>query len=114
MAILLIKKKPTNKEIKTMTEEYSSYIKLVADVNKNILYGGSRLHADIEKILIENNSLQKDIWGGGIDLETKKIECTAVANIRPNLGNSSMEILDAEIRKKFIKIVKDFFKNFNE
>jgi len=114
MSIIQISKIPNSEEISQLTQEYPSYIKLVADIKKNILYGGSRLHADIEKILINQGSSQKDIWGGGIDLKIKKIECTAVANIRPSLGNSSMEILDPQIRKKFIKIVKKYFPNYDE
>lgn len=114
MSILQITNIPTPEEMSLLTQEYPSYIKLVADIKNNILYGGSRLHADTEKILLDQGSFQKDIWGGGVDLKINKIECTAVANIRPNSGNSSMEILDPQIRQEFIKIVKQYFLNFNE
>jgi len=114
MSIIKIANIPTATELSQLTQEYPSYIKLVADIKNNILYGGSRLHADIEKILIDQGSFQKDIWGGGVDLKTKKIECTAVANIRPSMGNSSMEILDPQIRQEFIKIVKQYFPDYNE
>ena len=111
MAILKIDHFPNVDEFKKLTEEFGEYIKLVADVNKEILYGGSRLHADIEKILIDSGSLQKDVWGGGIDLNFKTIECSAVANIRSDL-NPSTEILDPIIREKFINIVKKYFPEF--
>jgi len=114
MSIIKITNIPTPQEISQLTQEYPSYIKLVSDISKNILYGGSRLHADIEKMLLDQGSFQKDIWGGGIDIKIKKIECTAVANIRPSMGNSSMEILDPQIRQEFIKIVKQYFPNYNE
>jgi len=111
MAILKIESPPTQEEFKKLSEEFGEYIKLVADVDKEILYGGSRLHADIEKILIDSNSLQKNIWGGGIDLISQKIDCFAVANIRPDL-NPSTEILNPIIREKFIEIVKKYFPEF--
>ena len=111
MAILKIDNFPTEEEIQELSEEFGGYIKLVADVDQEILYGGSRLHADIEKILIDSGSLQKNIWGGGIDLKFKTIECSAVANIRPE-SNPSTEILDPIVREKFIKIVKKYFPEF--
>ncbi len=111
MAILKINNFPTSEELEKLKEEFGEYIKLVADVENEVLYGGSRLHADIEKILIEQGSLQKNIWGGGIDLNFKTIECSAVANIRPEI-NPSPEILDPVIREKFISIVKKYFPEF--
>lgn len=87
MAILKINNFPTEEDLQKLSEEFGEYIKLVADVEKEILYGGSRLHADIEKILIDSGSLQNNIWGGGIDLISKKIDCFAVANIKPDLLN---------------------------
>ncbi|MFA6185023.1 MAG: DUF5674 family protein [Candidatus Shapirobacteria bacterium] len=111
MAILKIESPPIQEEFKKLSEEFGEYIKLVADVDQEILYGGSRLHADIEKILIDSGSLQKNIWGGGIDLKFKTIECSAVANIRPET-NPSTEILDPIIREKFVNIVKKYFPEF--
>jgi hypothetical protein len=111
MAILKIESSPSKKELEILTKEFPEYIKLVADIENEILYGGSRLHADIEKILIKSGSLQKNIWGGGVDLVFKKIECSAVANIRPEL-NPSTEILDPAIREKFINIVKKYFPEY--
>lgn len=108
MAILRINCRPSKTELKKLAEEFKDYIKLVADVEKGILYGGSYLHADIEKILIDSGSLQNNIWGGGISLKTKLIDCRAVANIRPDI-NRSIEILDPVIREKFINIVKKYF-----
>jgi len=111
MAILKINNFPTEKEFQELSEEFGEYIKLVADVDQEILYGGSRLHADIEKILINSGSLPKNIWGGGIDLISQKIDCFAVANIRSDI-NPSTEILDPIIREKFVKIVKKYFPEF--
>lgn len=111
MAIVKIENFPTEDEFKKLSEEFGEYIKLVADIEKEILYGGSRLHADIESILLKDGSLQNNIWGGGIDLNSKKIDCFAVANIRAGL-NPSTEILDPVIREKFIKIVRKYFPDF--
>lgn len=113
MPIFKIDHIPTLEEINLMTQEYPQYIKLSADIEQQILYGGSRLHYDCEQKLIEkHNSKSENIWSGGINLITKKIEYDAVANIKPSLDNSSTEILNPEIRQKFKNIVKKYFPDY--
>ena len=113
MAILKIDHQPNKDEIKRLTQEYSKYIKLSADIQQQILYGGSRLHYECEqKLIINENSKNQDIWNGGVNLITKKIEFTAVANIKPSVNNSSIEILDSQNREKFKIIVKKYFPEY--
>lgn len=90
MAILCINQKPTLSQLTTLTQEFSAYIKT-------------------EQLLIKSGSFQADIWGGGVDLRKKIIDCRAVANIKPNCHNRSIEILDPKIRTKFYKIVVQYF-----
>lgn len=71
-------------------------------------------HFEGEKILMEQGSKQSDIWGGGIDLETKVIDFNSFINIRPNDNNTSNEIQDAEIRKNYEELTKFFFKETYE
>jgi len=104
-----INKLLTEEEIKKIREEFGDYIKITADVETENIIVGCELHADGEKMLLEKGSKQGDIWGGGIDLKDKIIDTTAVLNIRPSLGNDSMEILDSTRREKFVKIVKKYF-----
>ncbi len=113
MPILKINSPPTKKELNLLSQELLGYIKLVADLKNEILYGGCRLHADAEQILLKEGSRQEDIWGGGVDLATKKIDFSAVANIRPSLDNPSPDILSPERRKKFELIVKKYFPDFS-
>jgi hypothetical protein len=113
MSILKIDHSLTSSELTLLTQEYPQYIKLSADIDQQILYGGSRLHYDCEQILIEkHNSKIENIWSGGVNLSTKKIEYEAVANIKPLLDNSSTEILNPKIRIKFKEIVKKYFINY--
>lgn len=113
MAILKIDHQPSEKDIKQLTQEYPKYIKLSADINQQILYGGSRLHYECEELLvIKHHSKIENIWNGGVNLNTKKIEFTAVANIKPSANNSSLEILDPQNREKFKKIVKKYFLDY--
>ncbi|MFA5827989.1 MAG: DUF5674 family protein [Candidatus Shapirobacteria bacterium] len=99
-------------DLSELTTFFPDYVKLVADIDKNILYGGSEFHADIEKILLDQGSIQASLWGGGVHTKTKKIDCLAIINIRPGI-NPDPNILDSKIRDKFLKIVKLYFPDYN-
>ena len=111
MAILLVDKIPTAQMMTELKKDFGDYIKLVADLSKNRLYGGGKMHAEAEAILLNEGSHQKDIWGGGVDLISKSTDLVALINIRPGDGNDSMEIIDPKRRKKFSALVKRFFPN---
>lgn len=105
-----IDKSLTKEEILKLQKDYGSYIKLTLDLENQWIIAGGELHADGEKILLEKGSKQDDIWGGGMNLENKQIDTTAVLNIRPRLNNDNLEILDSKRREKFIQIVKKYFR----
>ena len=105
----LIDHRLTKKEIQSLKKKYGHYIKLTVDLKKQILMAGCSLHADGEKVLLKTGSLSENIWGGGINLKNNTTDTTAILNIRPNLANPSMEILDPQRRKKFFQIVKSLF-----
>ena len=104
--MIIIQKRATKKQIKKMVEQFEGYIKLVVDVEKGILAGGGDRHFDEEKALLEDGSRQEDLWGGGLDLETKEIDYNSIINLRPNQENPSRDIMSVEIRKKFDNLVR--------
>lgn len=104
----------TKEEIEKLREQFDLYIKTVVDVKRKICSAGCDRHSDSEKILLEQGSLQEDLWGGGIDLETKMIDFNSMINIRPSQGNASNEIQDAKIREEIENLTKYFFKEIYE
>jgi len=109
--VIITKKEPyTKEEIEKLREVFDVYIKTVIDIKKTICAGGMDRHFQGEKILLEQGSKQADIWGGGIDLETKAIDYNSFINIRPSQKNPSNEILDPEIRRLYKDLTKYFFK----
>lgn len=102
--IVLITNKATDADIKKAREEFGDYIKIVIDIKREMAAIGGKLHADAEKVLLKNGSKQEDIWGGGMKTATKEIDFQGVINIRPKQDNNSMEILNSEIRRKFLAI----------
>jgi hypothetical protein len=59
-------------------------------------------------------SKQSDLWGGGIDLETRTIDFNSFINIRPGDHNTSNEIQSESIRKTYEELTKYFFKELYE
>lgn len=104
--VLIITKKATKGEIKKMAYEYGNYIKVVVDIEKGILAGGSAMHYDEEQELLEYGCKQKNLWGGGIDFDTDIIDYNSMINVRPNQENLSRDIQSQEIRDKFKVIVE--------
>jgi len=113
--VIITKNKPyTKEEIKSLKELFDVYIKTVIDIEKKICSAGCDRHFDSEKILLDQGSRQENLWGGGIDLEMKTIDCNSMINIRPAQGNTSNEIQDKETRDEFERLTKYFFQQFYE
>ena len=108
--MILTKSRPfTEEEVEKLKEQFNVYIKTVIDIKKGICSAGMDRHFEGEKMLLEQGSSQHDIWGGGIDVETKTIDVNSFINIRPNDHNTSNEIQDAEKRKRYEQFTKFFF-----
>ncbi len=104
--LLILREKAAKKELANLGEHFKGYIKVVVDIEKEIMAAGADRHFDEEKALLEEGSKQKDLWGGGFDLETKEIDYNSIINLRPNEDTPSRDILSQEVRGKIVKIVK--------
>jgi len=89
--------------------DFTEMMKIVVDISKEILGVDAEMHADLEHLLLENGSLQQDIWGANIyplNEPGERLEFTSFINIRPSQGNRSMEIMDDVVKTKLEVIVK--------
>ena len=96
-------------EIEKLRELFDVYIKTVIDIKKQICSAGCDRHYESERVLLDSGSNQNNLWGGGIDLETKIIDFNSMINIRPAQNNSSNEIQDLTLRQKYEQLTKFFF-----
>jgi hypothetical protein len=96
-------------ELKIMAEgRFGNLVKAVVDIERKIMAVDGELHADEEAILLENGSIQENLWGINIypDLEgPERIEFDSVINIRPSQGNRSRGIDDPMIRERILQAV---------
>jgi hypothetical protein len=91
-------------QIAEMLEVYSSMIKLAVDIRRNILAGGGEMHADCEKVLLDNGSEQDDIWGANRYPDEQRVEYEAIINIRPHLANRGMVIQSEKVRRRVSEV----------
>jgi hypothetical protein len=108
--LLIIRAKIDSETREKIAEDLKGYIKIVVDVRRKILAAGGEKHVDGEQLLLEDGSLQEDLWGAGLDLETDEMDFDSLINLRP-MQNRSREILDEEIRKKVAWVIEYLLKD---
>jgi hypothetical protein len=101
--IIVLKDRATDNDIKRASEEYTHYIKITIDLDKEMVAIGGEYHFDAEKELLKLGSKQESIWGGGLNLTTKNLETNAMINVRAGI-NPHQEIQNQEIKSKFLQI----------
>lgn len=109
--IQIIRSRATPEQMRQMLEALGIYIKLAVDMQRGILAGGGELHADCEQILLEDGSKQAYIWGADWYPLKQDVGYESLINIRPRVGNRSMEIQDPAIREQIHRIVQSLLGN---
>lgn len=90
---------------KISPDQLGAFVKIVADIEREILSVGCELHIDCAEELLQNGSLSKNLWGANVYPQEKKINFVSLINIRPADGNRSMKIELPEVREKVEKII---------
>lgn len=90
---------------------YGNLVKGVVDIKKGILVLDAEMHADEEQFLLENGSIQNDLWG--INLYPAKfgtddfIEFDSMINIRPRQQNRSRDVENEKIREQIVVLIAE-------
>ena len=102
----------SRKELRTIAgNTFGDMVNCVADVQLHRLAIDAALHADLERMLLENGSAQEDLWGFNLWVEEDGddfVEFDSLINIRSWQGNPSRDVLDPEIRESIRSLVKLF------
>ena len=90
---------------------FGDMVKCVADVRRNLLAIDADLHADLERMLLEDGSKQEDLWGFNLWVEEEGedfVEFDSLINIRSWQGNPSRDVLNPDVRAAIKSIVTQY------
>ena len=103
--LTIIRSKINSESLKQVAKDLKGYIKVVVDIKRGVLSAGGEKHVDGEQLLLKDGSLQENLWGAGLDLETNEMDFDSMINLRP-AQNSSREILDQKVRQQVESITR--------
>jgi|SRR5208283_2077437 len=110
----IIKEPISIENVKSMAEKmFGNLVKAVVDEEKGIIAINGELHGDLEALLLEKGSVQKNLWGINLypDIVGESwIEFDSMINLRPSLGNRSRGVENPELQKRIIQIVNTLIK----
>lgn len=110
MEITVVRDPITRESLREMaSQQFGDMVKAVVDIEEGIMAIGGELHSDEEAMLLDQGSLQSNLWG--INLYPDKpseewIEFDSMINVRPSSGNRSRSVESAEIREAVTRIVQ--------
>lgn len=87
---------------------FGNMVKAVVDVEKEMIAVDAELHADLEALLIESGSVQKNLWGINFYPELQGddfVEFDSMINMRPSQNNRSRGVESEELRKQILAVV---------
>ncbi len=110
MKMKIITKTLSMDELKEMgAATFGDMVKAVVDIERGLLAVDAELHSDLEAVLLQDGSKQKDLWGINLYPETPDedfiIEFDSMINVRPSQGNRSWGVEDEGLRGKIVAIV---------
>lgn len=98
------------KQLKALAaNSFGNLVKAVVDVERELVAVDAELHSDLEALLLDNGSKQKDLWGVNLYPQMtgeEFIEFDSVINMRPSQNNRSRGVENEELRRKIISVVE--------
>ncbi len=92
-----------NKLQKIAENQFGDLVKAVVDIEREIMAVGGDLHADEEKVLLEEGSKQENLWGVNLHINKSAeefIEFDSMINVRPSQNNRSRGVESLDTQRK--------------
>lgn len=107
---MIVYSEPFDKKVllEMQTHYFGDMVKGVVDIFERKLALDAEMHADLETLLLQEGSLQKNLWGINLYPEMEGedfLEFDSLINIRPNQGNRSRGIEDPAIQDAIKEII---------
>ena len=109
----ILEKDITKKELFAEAEVVfgGEMVKGVVDIKRELVAADAELHADLERLLLENGSEQENLWGVNFwNSDEDFVEFDSMINIRPSQNNRSRYVENEKIREKIIEIVEKWIR----
>ena len=94
-----------------MNPDGKSLCKAVIDIDRRIMIIGGSMHVDEEEMLLDEESEQNNLWGVNLYPDqfgtNNFVEFDSMINLRPNLGNRSRSVEDADTQRKILSVVSE-------
>jgi hypothetical protein len=86
---------------------FGDMVKAVVDVERGIMAAGGELHADEEAALLQDGSIQTNLWGINLYPEETEdwVEFDSMINVRPGQNNRSRSVEDNALRDRIVALV---------
>jgi hypothetical protein len=110
-SIRIIREPITRAELAAIArEQFGDMVKGVVDVDRGVMAVGGEMHSDEEAVLLDDGSLQADLWG--INLYPAEqglafIEYDSMINVRPSQGNRARTVEDAAVRARIERLIAE-------
>jgi outer membrane receptor for monomeric catechols len=105
----LVRSAITLAHLATIAEaQFGDMVKAVVDVKRGVMVIAAELHSDEEAALLEDGSLQADVWGVNLypgEAGDGFVELDSMSNIRPAQGNHSRSVIDEGLRDSIRRAV---------
>ena len=107
--IVIVAEKITKTEIVDLSQKrFGDMVKAVVDLKRGVMALGGELHADEERVLLDQGSKQDNLWGINIYHALPRgewIEFDSMINIRPSQGNRSRGVDNENLRLQITELV---------
>jgi hypothetical protein len=87
---------------------FGDMVKAAVDVGRGVMALGGELHSDEEALLLEDGSVQGDVWGINIypaEAGDAWIEFDSMINVRPSANNRTRGVDDPALRSRIRAVV---------
>jgi hypothetical protein len=97
--ITIVRHEITRSALAAIAErQFGDMVKAVVDLSREIMAVGGELHSDEETALLDDGSMQRDLWGINLypaEHAPEWIEFDSMINVRPAQGNRGRTVEDS-------------------
>lgn len=111
--IFIIRDRATKEQLDEMLQMWGVFIKIVVDIEREILAGGAERHYECEQELLKDGSRQKYLWGADWYPYTREISFESIINIRPSQNNRTMIVKSPILQEKITTITERLLGEYN-